>query len=735
MTMIAMIAHHRQSLYPFKPMFFEDLYEKEKGNFVVDMVKPLVNIPGRIVITDARLYFQPFSNAFSATEILKWKLQTIKQAICRTYLLNSTGLEVFMKDSNEANFFVFDCEESRNNLLEILSKQDYVDLVDSKQSNMTLKWQNGAISNYEYLLYLNNEANRTFNNLSQYPVFPWVLADYQSKTLNLNDPVTFRDLSKPVGALNEKRLNNILERYQDMPEPRFMYGSHYSTPGFVTYFLVRDKPDYMLCIQNGKFDHPDRLFTDVQETWNCVISNAADFKELIPEFYKGDGSFLMNNLKLKLGQRQNGNLVNDVILPPWADNPKDFIKKMREALESDYVSSNLHNWIDLIFGYKQQGPISVQSHNVFHHLAYPGSVDISAIQDLNDRQSVITQILEFGQVPAQMFSKAHPERKRLSVPLPLQIKQVVKEDVVEEIEFSQNSSLCVSEELDLASYLDLDLIKIKDHATFFIHCHQHDLILIGTSSGFLYVYKFSDMSYVMSVIVSKASLTCALDYIDTVIIGGEDGKFYIFSKGQTRVYLTLSGHYNTISDLKNSSDLFFSSSLDSTVKLWSVVSQSGKVTKLSLVNEFDHDGEIVSIAVEGPWLLSCMRDGTILAWDWDSADIIHTLDYTHGDISRVMVWNNKVILLGLQIFLLELETFEEKFSKRLDNQVTSSHRVLDDKLLLGDSVGCVIMFDLVEERVVGEVVGSVGKVYAVMCEGEWLLLGNNKSVSVKKRHY
>lgn len=33
-----------------------------------------------------------------------------------------------------------------------------------------------------------------------------VIVDYDSEALDLTDPATFRDLSKPVGALNAKRL-------------------------------------------------------------------------------------------------------------------------------------------------------------------------------------------------------------------------------------------------------------------------------------------------------------------------------------------------------------------------------------------------------------------------------------------------------------------------------------------------------------------------------------------------
>lgn len=48
------------------------------------------------------------------------------------------------------------------------------------------------VSNYDYLVFLNTVAGRTVNDLTQYPVFPWVVQDYHSHTLNLDDPRVYR---------------------------------------------------------------------------------------------------------------------------------------------------------------------------------------------------------------------------------------------------------------------------------------------------------------------------------------------------------------------------------------------------------------------------------------------------------------------------------------------------------------------------------------------------------------
>lgn len=288
-----------------------------------------------------------------------------------------------------------------------------------KRSRYTEMWRKRKISNFEYLMILNRMAGRSFNDLTQYPVFPWVIADYTSETIDLTDSRVYRDLSKPIGAINPDRLAQLLERYNDLETfgfteaEKFLYGSHYSSPGIVLHYLIRQEPFTTLAIdlQSGRFDCPDRLFFSISESWNSCLTSTSDMKELIPEFFTLPEMFLNTN-QFPLGRTQVGRLVDNVSLPPWAKGSAyEFVRINRLALESENVSQNLHKWIDLIFGYKQRGPEATRSHNIFHHFSYEGSVDLDKIVDDIDRKAAETHIQNFGQTPCQLLvDDPHPCR-------------------------------------------------------------------------------------------------------------------------------------------------------------------------------------------------------------------------------------------------------------------------------------------------------------------------------------
>lgn len=194
--------------------------------------------------------------------------------------------------------------------------------------------------------------------------------------------------------------------------PRFHYGSHYSSLGTVLFFLLRLEPftRAALALQEGHFDHAERLFHSLAESWRNCCNNSADVKELVPEFFCLP-AFLKNSSRLPLGERQDGTALGNVVLPPWADgSPDKFVRLHRAALESEFVSQHLHLWIDLIFGCKQRGKAAEEAHNVFYFLTYEGAVDLGAVDDPVQLKAIEAQISLFGQCPSQLFVLPHPPR-------------------------------------------------------------------------------------------------------------------------------------------------------------------------------------------------------------------------------------------------------------------------------------------------------------------------------------
>jgi len=411
-----------------------DLVDQEK--FVMseecELVTMMSVVKGRFELTNNFLYFFDTRPCTEEEERYdnRWSLSTIREVHLRRFNLRRSALEIFIID--HTNFFLnFASSKRRNKVFTKVLSQRPPNMVSCsgrspsdllRTLGVTQKWINRDISNFEYLMQLNTIAGRSYNDLSQYPVFPWVLADYTSPTLDLGNSDTFRDLSKPIGAQNSKHVEEIKQKYDNFEDPsgavaKFHYGTHYSNSAMVLHYLVRVEPFTSLHIQlqSGRFDVADRQFHSIPQAWKSLMSNINDVKELIPEFYFSP-DFLLNQNNFDLGrlQGQKKQLVNDVVLPPWATSVDDFVRQHRRALESEYVSAHLHEWIDLIFGYKQKGKDAEEAMNVFYYCCYEGAVNLDAITDPAEREALEGMIQNFGQVPCQLLREPHPTRMSYS---------------------------------------------------------------------------------------------------------------------------------------------------------------------------------------------------------------------------------------------------------------------------------------------------------------------------------
>ncbi|KAL2102018.1 hypothetical protein ACEWY4_003779 [Coilia grayii] len=407
--------------------------ESQKEKLVLsedcELITNISVVPGRLEVTTHHLYFYDGSSEKEETEEgigfdLKRPLSQLREVHLRRFNLRRSALELFFID--QSHYFINFRKKVRNKVysrilglrppnLFYFGSRSPQELL--KASNLTQKWVHREISNFEYLMQLNTIAGRTYNDLSQYPVFPWVLCDYTSPVLDLDDPAVFRDLSKPIGVVNPRHAQSVKEKYESFEDPtgaidKFHYGTHYSNAAGVMHYMIRMEPFTSLHIQlqSGRFDCADRQFHSVAAAWQARMESPVDVKELIPEFFYFP-EFLENMNGFDLGCLQmSQEPVGDVLLPHWASSREDFIRKHRQALESEHVSAHLHEWIDLIFGYKQRGEEAVNALNVFYYCTYEGAVDLDAIANETERKALEGIISNFGQTPCQLLKEPHPPR-------------------------------------------------------------------------------------------------------------------------------------------------------------------------------------------------------------------------------------------------------------------------------------------------------------------------------------
>uniref|UniRef100_A0AC35TXP6 Neurobeachin n=1 Tax=Rhabditophanes sp. KR3021 TaxID=114890 RepID=A0AC35TXP6_9BILA len=627
----------------------------------------------------------------------RWRFLDFRAIFLRRYMLQYTSFELFLR-KRHAIMFAFDDFETVKKVIEHLPpigigvkyglpQSHKTSLMTPKQlykhSDLPQRWQKREINNFEYLMFLNTIAGRTYNDLNQYPVFPWVLSNYTTQTIDLREPNNFRDLTKPIGALTEQRKKFYTDRFnswQDETIPPFHFGTHYSTEAFTLNWMFRQEPftSIFLDLQSGKFDHSDRLFHSMEQAWENCQKNPQDVKELIPELFYLPEMFRNSN-GYDLGKRDDGTLVNEVILPPWANgSPEKFVQIHREALESDLVSCQLNQWIDLIFGFKQKGVEAIRNTNVFYYLSYEGSVNQAAIEDPIIRQGIERQILSFGQTPVQLLTTAHQPRYSIMSMSPLAYKPL-SDDLCMLLKFISNSSVCHISANTNPSLPHPTLLAITQSLVFSLNKWNHaysshqsshsmapntisgskddksegtnqskipelplivdPLLAIGNPTTPISKRHLGD-SFDQRFPITSSNFVTSVDSKVIIACGYPDYSFRVIDSETATVKQVIYGHGDVVTCISRSEPFPFmdcilaTGSIDCTVVLWyfscntnlvsaeyEMAAGEGPVPKAILTG---HDSQITAIVVS-------TENGLIVSGSKDGAVLMHTLN---GELLR-----------------------------------------------------------------------------------------------------
>uniref|UniRef100_A0A8B9FKS4 Lipopolysaccharide-responsive and beige-like anchor protein n=1 Tax=Amazona collaria TaxID=241587 RepID=A0A8B9FKS4_9PSIT len=594
------------------------------------LVAPSVVVEGTLSITLSELYFEvdeedpsfkkidPKILAYTEGLHGRWLFSEIRSIFSRRYLLQNTALEIFMAN-RVGVMFNFPDQATVKKVVNCLPRVGIgtifglpqtrrISLASPRQifkaSNMTQRWQHREISNFEYLMFLNTIAGRTYNDLNQYPVFPWVITNYESEELDLTLPSNFRDLSKPIGALNPKRAAFFAERYEsweDEQVPKFHYGTHYSTASFALTWLLRIEPftTLFLNLQGGKFDHADRTFSSVSRAWRNSQRDTSDIKELIPEFYYLPEIFVNSN-NYNLGVMDDGTVVSDVELPPWAKTPEEFVRINRLAVEA--------------------------------------------------------QIRSFGQTPSQLLIEPHPPRSSAMQVSPLMFTEQAQQDVIMVLKFPSNSPVAHVAANTQPGLATPAVITVTANRLFAVNkwhnlpAHQGAVQdqpyqlpveidpLIASNTG-MHRRQITDLLD-QSIQVHSQCFVITSDNRYVLVCGFWDKSFRVYSTDSGKLIQVIFGHWDVVTCLARSESYIggncyiLSGSRDATLLLWywngktNIIGDNPRgdfATPRAILTGHDYEITCATICAELGLVISGSKEGPCLIHSMNG-DLLRTLE-------------------------------------------------------------------------------------------------------------
>jgi len=283
-----------------------------EAKFRVEIIKIDRAIFGKLSLTENLLRFEHMkketTNSYYRTSstlpqvpvLLKnpkkkcYKLDDLRRVIVRYYNMIKQAAEITFIQNNKSIFIVFFNEAKLSEFITTLKRvTNKCEIIEDPHKEFlsrkyTEDWRKGKISNFEYLMILNDFSSRSYNCLSQYPVFPWILQNYASKLCELKE-TDFRDLHYPIAGITEKKRIEAIKKFEntdDLPGGRFQYGSHYLPGLAVLGYLMRLQPYTLMHHDfNAGGDCPTRLFHFINVMWQHVNEQSDTNLELLSEHF------------------------------------------------------------------------------------------------------------------------------------------------------------------------------------------------------------------------------------------------------------------------------------------------------------------------------------------------------------------------------------------------------------------------------------------------------------------
>ena len=384
----------------------------------------------------------------------------IEEIIEKRCLLMWIAVEIYLKNgksyflnllSSKNKDILLNLFEKVSSLKNLIHKKEFLE--SNKQINKG--WKKGGVSTYENLLLLNKYASRSFNDSSQYPVFPWILSGNYDKidkinlinnieeTNNDEDELlksSLRIFKYPLCMQNQEKRNESIEKYIEDDEFKHHFGIHYSTSSFVYYYLMRQQPysNLMIKLQNYQQENSNRMFLCLADS-NLTLQGSKDSRELIPELFTNFEYFINLNCDY-FGVKFDESIVDDhnILSKNTQFNLSNinpftkyayFILEHKKLLNSKIISKSINDWIDNIFGIGQYPSKAKEREigcNIYMESTYEQHMNlkkkyieyIEQAKTSDKKKKIfksflvdINLVVNFGQVPYQIFKKKYSKRK------------------------------------------------------------------------------------------------------------------------------------------------------------------------------------------------------------------------------------------------------------------------------------------------------------------------------------